>query len=152
MEEVMRKVKFKFIFVGAAAISLFVAAGYLKTAGYAQTDDDNRPGIVIRGRVVSAYGLVENARVRVAGDENYTLTDRQGRYELITAPPPGTRITMHPPGTRLLVTAGKEGWFNNGQIANFSGRTRDIFLNPVYLDDRADYRFISTVTCAVCSS
>ena len=48
------------------------------------------------------------------------------------------------------MTAGKEGWFNNGQIANFAGRTRDIFLNPVYLADRANYRFISPATCSQC--
>jgi hypothetical protein len=146
----MRKVNLKFILIGAAAISLIMAAGYLITAGYARTVDDNRSGIVIRGRVISTYGPVENARVRVAGDENYTLTDRQGRYELITAQPPGTRMTMHPPGTRLLVTAGKEGWFNNGQVTDRSGRIRDIFLNPVYLNDRPNYRFNSPVVCARC--
>jgi hypothetical protein len=90
---------------------------------------------------MSTYGPVENARVRIIGTDNFTLTDRQGRYELQTA---------HSARERVIVTAGKEGWFNNGQIANFSGRTRDIFLNPVYLDDRAGYRFISPVTCARC--
>ena len=146
----MQKVNLKFILIGAAVISLFMAAGYFITVGSAQTVDDNRLGIVIRGRVISTYGPVENARVRVAGDENYTLTDRQGQYELIAAHPPGTRITMHPPGTRLLVTAGKEGWFNNGQVVDHSGRIRDIFLNPVYLNDRPDYRFNSPVVCSRC--
>ncbi len=146
----MQKVNLKFILIGAAVISLFMAAGYIITVGSAQTVDDNRLGIVIRGRVISTYGPVENARVRVAGDENYTLTDRQGQYELIAAHPPGTRITMHPPGTRLLVTAGKEGWFNNGQVVDLSGRIRDIFLNPVYLNDRPDYRFNSPVVCSRC--
>jgi hypothetical protein len=105
----MQKVNLKFILIGTAVISLFLAAGYFITVGNAQTVDDSSSGIVIRGRVISSYGPVENARVRVAGDENYTLTDRQGQYELIAAHPPGTRITMHPPGTRLLVTAGKAG-------------------------------------------
>ncbi len=49
-----------------------------------------------------------------------------------------------------MVTAGKEGWFNNGQIVRRSGRTRDIFLNPVYLNDQPSYRFISPVTCSRC--
>ena len=137
----MPKVNLKFILTGAAVIVVFMAAGYFITAGSAQTVDDNRPGIVVRGRVISTYGPVENARVRVAGDENYTLTDRQGQYELITA---------LRPGTRLLVTAGKDGWFNNGQVADRSGRVRDIFLNPVYLNDRPDYRFNSPVVCSRC--
>jgi len=146
----MQKVNLKFILIGTAVISLFLAAGYFITVGNAQTVDDSSSGIIIRGRVISSYGPVENARVRVAGDENYTLTDRQGQYELIAAHPPGTRITMHPPGTRLLVTAGKEGWFNNGQVVDRSGRIRDIFLNPVYLNDRPDYRFNSPVVCSRC--
>ena len=137
----MQKVNLKFILIGTAVISLFLAAGYFITVGNAQTVDDSSSGIVIRGRVISSYGPVENARVRVAGDENYTLTDRQGQYELIAA---------HPPGTRLLVTAGKEGWFNNGQVVDRSGRIRDIFLNPVYLNDRPDYRFNSPVVCSRC--
>jgi hypothetical protein len=141
MGNAMRKVNLKYILIGAAVVSVFMAAGYFITAGSAQTADDNGPGIVIRGRVISAYGPVENARVRVAGDENYNLSDRQGRYELITA---------HSPGTRLLVTAGKEGWFNNGQVADGSGRIRDIFLNPVFLNDRPDYRFNSPVVCSRC--
>jgi hypothetical protein len=140
-ENVMLKANLKFILLGTAVFSVLMAAGYLISAGNAQTVDENRSGIVVRGRVVSAYGPVENAQVRVAGDENYTLSDHQGRYELMTA---------HPPGKRLLVTAGKDGWFNNGQVADRSGRIRDIFLNPVYLNDRPDYRFNSPVVCSRC--
>jgi hypothetical protein len=121
---------------------LFIAVAFLLTAaGQPRSADDNRPVIVVRGRVISQYGPVENARVRLAGEKNYTLTDRQGRYELQSA---------YLPGTRLMVTAGKEGWFNNGQIVRHSGRTRDIFLNPVYLNDQPGYRFISPVTCSRC--
>jgi hypothetical protein len=38
----------------------------------------------IRGRVISEYGPVENARVRVAGTETFVLTDRQGNFEFST--------------------------------------------------------------------
>ncbi len=38
----------------------------------------------IRGRVISEYGPVEDARVRVAGTETFALTDRQGNFELST--------------------------------------------------------------------
>ncbi len=118
-----------------------LAAVYYAMIGAANAADKDPPSVTIRGRVTSIYGPVENARVRIIGEERFALTDRQGHYELQTA---------HSADTRIIVTAGKEGWFNNGQIANFSGRTRDIFLNPVFLDDRADYRFISPVTCAGC--
>jgi hypothetical protein len=95
----------------------------------------------IRGRVISEYGPVENARVRVAGTETFVLTDRQGNFEFSTE-----RLT----GKKFWVTAGKEGWFNNGQVALPSGRMNDIFLYPIYLNDRPDYRFISPVTCSRC--
>ena len=129
------------MFWGLILSVVMLAAGYYVMTGAADAADNNPSSVTIRGRVTSIYGPVENARVRIIGEESFTLTDRQGRYELQTA---------LPANSRLIVTAGKEGWFNNGQIANFSGRTRDIFLNPVYLNDRADYRFISPVTCSQC--
>ena len=125
----------------AFAAILLAAAGFYMSASAAQTVTQNRQDRIIRGRVTSTYGPVENARVRIAGEEKYTLTDREGRYELVAA---------YPPGQQLMVTAGKEGWFNNGQVSDRSGRIRDILLNPVYLDDRPDYRFISPVTCSRC--
>jgi hypothetical protein len=91
---------------------------------------------------MSVYGPVEKARVRVAGEEEHTLTDKQGNFVL---------QTRYPRGRRLWVTAGKEGWFNNAQVMTpGSGQNRDIFLNPIYLGDRADYRFISPATCSRC--
>ncbi|MBW2442008.1 MAG: carboxypeptidase regulatory-like domain-containing protein, partial [Deltaproteobacteria bacterium] len=123
-----------------ALVSL-ATAGYYITAGAAQTASQNPKGRIIRGRVTSTYGPVESARVRIAGEEKYTLTDREGRYEI---------EHEYPPGQQLMVTAGKEGWFNNGQVSDRSGRIRDILLNPIYLDDRPDYQFISPVTCSRC--
>jgi hypothetical protein len=132
----------KFYLIGIAFGAVFLAtAGYYMTLSAAQAVDQNRKGRVIQGRVTSTYGPVENARVRIAGEETYTLTDREGRFELVAA---------YPPGQQLMVTAGKEGWFNNGQVADRSGRIRDILLNPIYLDDQPDYRFISPVTCSRC--
>ena len=128
--------------IGIALGAVFLAAaGYYMTLSSAQAVNQNRKGRVIRGRVTSTYGPVENARVRIAGEETYTLTDREGRYELAAA---------YPPRQQLMVTAGKEGWFNNGQVADRSGSVRDILLNPIYLDDQPDYRFISPVTCSRC--
>jgi hypothetical protein len=141
LEKGMQKSAKKAVFLGLAVMAAIATAGYYVLNGAASAADANSPGVTLRGRVTSIYGPVGNARVRISGEESFALTDRQGRYELTTS---------HSPGERLIVTAGKEGWFNNGQIANFSGRTRDIFLNPVYLDDHPDYRFISPVTCSQC--
>jgi hypothetical protein len=126
--------------IGFAAVFL-AAAGYYITVSAAQPVTRNSQGRIIRGRVTSTYGPVENARVRIAGEETYTLSDREGRYELVAA---------YPPGQQLMVTVGKEGWFNNGQVTDRSGSVRDILLNPIYLNDQPDYRFISPVTCSRC--
>ncbi len=128
------------------SIGLILALGVLvvlsfKKPGSAQTRPSSTRDRTIHGLVISKYGPVENARVRVAGTETYTLTDRQGRFELSTG---------HFTGKKLWVTAGKEGWFNNAQVAYPSGRTKDIFLYPVYLNDRPEYRFISPKTCSRC--
>jgi hypothetical protein len=125
----------------AVAVTLLAVAAYYVSTSAAQLLNQNPTGTIIRGRVTSTYGPVENARVRITGQEEYTLTDREGRYEFITS----LRL-----GRRLVVTAGKEGWFNNGQVVDRSGRIRDIVLNPIYLDDRSGYRFISPVTCSRC--
>ena len=81
----MLKANLKFILIGSAIISGLVMAGYSIKASIAQTSADNRPTVVLRGRVISEYGPVENARVRIAGEEDFTITDRQGFYELQSA-------------------------------------------------------------------
>jgi len=115
--------------------------GYLMKQSPALVPPGKERGDVMTGGVDSRYGPVENARVRVAGGEEYTLTDRKGGVKLETGPLSSSRV---------LLTAGKEGWFNNGKAAYPSGDAGEIFLNPVYLNDQADYRFVSPVTCARC--
>ncbi|MBW2338150.1 MAG: hypothetical protein JRF47_15595, partial [Deltaproteobacteria bacterium] len=138
----MTKITKKSYLTGIAFAAVFLAAaGYYMTTSAAQALTENHRGTIIRGRVTSTYGPVDKAKVRVAGEETYTLTDREGRYELVVA---------HSVGTELRVTARKEGWFNNRQVTGRSGRIRDILLNPIYLDDRPEYRFISPVTCSRC--
>jgi hypothetical protein len=131
----------KYLFVAFTLFMIFLIIVIIRGPSSAQNSDKKYKGAVLKGQVLSPYGPVENARVRVAGEEGYTLTDKQGRYVLQAA---------HPPADRLRVTAGKEGYFNNGQIGGRSGNVGDIFLNPVYLNDRSDYRFISPVTCSQC--
>ena len=97
--------------------------------------------LAVKGRVMSPYGPVADARVRVAGDKGFTLTDRQGRFTLAVS---------SLPSRGLWITAGKEGWFSNGAVASPVGKTGDISLYPITLGDRPDYRFVSPVTCSRC--
>jgi len=131
----------KYTFVVMLVLLLFSFIYYFEKNSFAKTTQKDINGTTIQGSVVSVYGPVENARVRFAGDEKYTLTDRQGRYMLQAA---------HIPSQGLKITAGKEGWFNNAQFADQAGRVQDTYLNPIYLNDRPDYRFISPVTCSRC--
>jgi len=77
----------------------------------------------------------------VAGAEGFTLTDSEGRFSF---------RTNEPRGSKLWVTAAKEGWFNNAQVSEPSGLVPDITLNPIYLGDQSNYRFISPATCYRC--
>jgi hypothetical protein len=108
---------------------------------HAQTLQSGQAGTKFFGRVKSRYGPVDEARVRVAGQERYTTSDKEGQFELQAGPLSGIRF---------MVTAGKEGWFNNGVMDYGSASIGDIFLNPVYLNDQPDYRFISPVICSRC--
>ncbi len=129
------------IMVGVASLFILSSVVYFAKRGVSRDSREGPGGTLIEGRVVSPYGPVEKARVRVAGEDRYTLTDRQGRFLLQSG---------HSRGTRLRVTAGKEGWFNNGLILNRSRPEGEIYMNPVYLNDQPNYRFISPVTCAGC--
>ena len=131
----------KYISITVAIAIILLIMGIHGKQSPAQTAGEKFEGAMLQGRVVSPYGPVENARVRVAGEDRYTLTDKQGLYHL---------QAVHPPGARLRVAAGKEGYFNNGQVSYLSGDVSAIYLNPIYLKDRSDYRFISPVTCAQC--
>ena len=131
----------KNVYVGILLL-LFLFIYYFErnsVANTAHTEDINKT--TIRGRVTSVYGPVQHARVRIPGEEKYVLTDRRGEYRLQPA-------HVHFQGVRI--TAGKEGWFNNARFAGPLGRTQDIYLNPIYLNDNPDYRFISPVTCSRC--
>jgi hypothetical protein len=133
--------KIKKILVTTVFLIVGLSLFYLAHLQPVQASSEKYKGTTIRGRVVSVYGPVESARVRVAGDETYTLTDKQGWFKL---------PTRYPPGIRVKVTAGKEGWFSNGQIMIVGNRIKDIFLNPVNRDDWPGYRFISPKFCSQC--
>jgi hypothetical protein len=126
---------------GVSLLVILSSGIYLEKQSSAQTLVSREAGVTVFGRVTSRYGPVEDARVRVPGEETYTTTDKQGRFNLQTGPLSGMRF---------MITAGKEGWFNNGALGYGSGNLGEIFLNPVFLNDQPDYRFISPVTCSMC--
>lgn len=99
------------------------------------------PLLNVEGRVVSQYGPVKGAQVRLPGQSQMALTDNQGRYDLKTTAP-----TMGRP----MVTAGKAGWFNNAASLSWSGQAGDITLYPVFLQDDPDYRYYSPMVCFRC--
>ena len=99
----MQKITKNVVLLGLILLLIMLAAGYYAITDAASAAGENLPSVTIRGRVTSVYGPVENARVRIIGEERFSLTDRQGRYEL---------QTTNSPGERVIITAGKEGWFN----------------------------------------
>jgi hypothetical protein len=123
------------------ALAIFSTLIYFEKMTLAQGGARENQESGIQGRVMSTYGPLENARVRVPGEERYALTDRQGMFTL----PAGVL-----PGDKSRITAGKEGWFNNVQVYSPYGGLGDIMMNPVFLNDQPDYRFISPVTCSKC--
>jgi hypothetical protein len=137
-KNIMTKMAYGVIIVALAVFSTLI---YFEKMSPAQTGPAENQDPGIKGRVMSIYGPLENARVRLPGSGHYALTDRQGMYTL----PAGLL-----PAGKLGITAGKEGWFNNVQARKSYGPPGDIFLNPVYLNDQSDYRFISPLTCAKC--
>jgi len=94
---------------------------------------------VIRGVVASQYGMVSDARVRIAGSKDFTLTDINGRYTLET-PLFSSRA--------IKITAGKDGWFNNSVNALPGNQNANVMLFPIPGKDNPNYRFISPAVCA----
>ncbi len=138
----MKTRQFKWMAAGWAVTILAAVAGWMIPNVQAKSLLDlSIFGGTVQGQVVSQYGPVENARVRVAGEEGYAITDREGRFTLQSS---------HLPGNRIIIAAGKEGWFNNGSIVAHGGQMPPIFLNPVPRGDQPEYRFISPVVCSRC--
>ncbi|WP_299976738.1 multiheme c-type cytochrome [Desulfobacula sp.] len=96
---------------------------------------------VIRGVVASQYGMVADARVRIAGSKDFTLTDVNGRFT-VEAPLFSSRT--------IKITAGKDGWFNNSVNALPGNQNANVMLFPIPAKDNPNYRFISPAVCARC--
>lgn len=127
-----------------ALIILLSAILPFLTQGHSAEKDGDRDGTPLAaGLVTSQYGPVTDARVRLAGQGHFTLTDKHGRFTVR-----GPRSYFNRP----IVTAGKEGWFNNGAPLGMFGLVGDIELRPVFLADNPDYRFNSPKVCFSCHS
>ena len=74
----MQKITKYAVLLGLILLVVMLAAGYYAMTGAANAAGENLPSVTLRGRVTSIYGPVENARVRIIGEERFTLTDRQG--------------------------------------------------------------------------
>jgi hypothetical protein len=135
----------KKIMVLACAFMVIGSVGYLQRAqGKSANKDPEKAGAPVAvGRVVSPYGPLADARVRLPGQDDFTLTDQRGHFTL-----KGPR----PWNTRPMVAAGKEGWFNNGAPLGRYGLVGDISLRPVFLADDPNYRFNSPQVCFNCHS
>ncbi len=96
---------------------------------------------VIKGVVASEFGMVSDARVRIAGSKEYSITDANGRFTIETA-----TFAIQP----LTITAGKEGWFNNSVSVWPGSRDAKIQLYATPAQDNSEYRFISPTVCARC--
>lgn len=90
----------------------------------------------ISGKVIGNRGPVPDARVRIQGDTLFVLTDEEGRFSL-----PVDRY----PGYDVSVTAGKEGWINNGAYYPGGSRNVVIRLERIPSRDSRKYTFISPV-------
>ncbi len=131
----MKKAILLFILFGIVSAGLtarFVVAG---------PDPAKPPATVVKGVVASEFGMVENARVRISGQDGFALTDAGGRF------------TLEAPafsGRPLTIAAGKDGWFNNA-VSVWPGSTNaNIRLYAIPSGDNQDYRFISPAVCARC--
>ena len=60
--------------------------------GYSQSSEKSGPYRLLYGRVISRYGPVENARVRIPGSQGYALTDKQGQFSLKIGHVPWSRF------------------------------------------------------------
>ena len=127
------------------AFIIIVSVAYLLRAqgNPADKDPEKASAPIAVGRAVSPYGPLADARVRLPGQDDFTLTDQQGHFTL-----KGTRTWR----SRPMVTAGKEGWFNNGAPLDRFGLVGDISLRPVFLADDPNYRFNSPQVCFNCHS
>lgn len=86
-------------------------------------------GIVTDGR-----NPIAGARVRVQGHVRYVLTDRNGRFQLSEPTDPVETV---------VVTAGKEGWINNGVKVTDATSFTTIILEKVPEGDDPSYDFIN---------
>ncbi len=131
----MKKAILFFILFGIVSIGLtgrFVVAG----------SSPSKPSTTtVKGVVASEFGMVKDARVRISGQDGFTLTDAGGRFTLEVP-----SFSSRP----VTITAGKDGWFNNAASVWPGSTNATIRIYPIPSGDNPDYRFISPAVCARC--
>jgi hypothetical protein len=88
----------------------------------------------LSGVVTDGKNPIPEARVRVHGKNEFTLTDSRGRFEL-SAP--------DDPMTAIVITAGKVGWLNGGVKITPKTSYTTIILEKVPDQDDPNYAFIT---------
>lgn len=129
------------LFVSLALMAFAALAYLIAPTGTALAKLPQSSDRSLQGRIVSAFGPVSEARVRVSGDAPFVVSDARGAFSL---------KTDHLPPQSLKITAGKDGWFNNAKVAYPVDDAGDLFLNPLPPGDQADYRFVPPTVCAQC--
>ena len=87
------------------------------------------------GIVTDGKDPISGARVRVQGQNDFVVTDRNGRFHLSTP--------VEFPEDTFVVTAGKEGWFSNGVKITHTTTFTTLELERVPDDDNPNYDFIN---------
>jgi hypothetical protein len=70
---------------GVLLLMIFSVGICIEKHSPAQSPQSGQAGTMVFGRVTSRYGPVENARVRVPGQQTYTTSDKEGRIGLQTS-------------------------------------------------------------------
>lgn len=101
----------------------------------------NHSTFVISGTVLHDSTAVSEARVRIQGSSDYTLSDSSGKFVLAT-----TRDSA----TFVGVTAGKEGFYNAIQLSLVGDTAVTIQMSALPAGDDSSYTFSSPIYCSSC--
>lgn len=122
------------------AYVLFVAIYILSFSVLVLAETKESKKTPVEGRIVSDYGPVEGATVRLPGTNEFTRSNKEG-YFLFP-------LRLNRFGN-TRITVGKEGWFNNGGFI-VPGRDFILKLTPLPRVDNPHYKFLSPSVCAEC--
>jgi hypothetical protein len=128
------KIKSKSVWIG---VILFVLTIFISiTVSFAWQTQKTE---FITGHVLDQNGsVIKNARVRIQGEQDFVLSDKNGRF-MISLNTPSRKIRR-----QYVIMAGKESYFNGGKIVQSGFTDLTINLQRVPNRDHKDYSFIIT--------